>query len=79
MQGVYREGDEEEKKKIITKLESGDTSGVDVGGNPYGMDDSDDFSNSDDNFINYDNDFGSNYSFDNDSFSKDSFSGFNNK
>jgi hypothetical protein len=56
---------------------SGDTSGVDVGGNPYGMDDSDDFSNSGDSFINSDNDFGNNDSFSNDSFnsfgSDDSF------
>jgi hypothetical protein len=44
---------------------SGDTSGVDVGGNPYGMDDSDDFNNSD-SFINSDNDFGSSDSFGND-------------
>ena len=45
---------------------SGDTSGVDVGGNPYGMDDSDDFNNNSDNFINSDNDFGSSDSFGND-------------
>ena len=38
---------------------SGDTSGVDVGGNPYGMDDP--------------------RQFDNNSFYKDNFSGFNNK
>ena len=50
---------------------SGDTSGVDVGGNPYGMDDSDDFNNNSDIFINSDNDFGNSNSFSNDSF--DSF------
>ncbi len=47
---------------------SGDTSGVDVGGNPYGMDKSVDFSNSGDSSINSDsdfmnNDFGSSDSF----------------
>ncbi len=36
---------------------NGDTSGFDVGGNPYGMDNSDDFNNSDDSFMNSDNDF----------------------
>ena len=45
---------------------SGDTSGVDVEGNPFGMDDSDDFNNNSDSFINSDNDFGSSDSFGND-------------
>jgi hypothetical protein len=63
---------------------SGDTSGVDVDGNPYGMDDSDDFNNNSDSFINSDSDFGSsdmfsnNSDFCNDSFSNDSFSSFGN-
>ena len=68
---------------------SGDTSGVDVGGNPYGMDDSDDFNNNSDSFMNSDSDFmnsdtfsnnsdfGSD-SFGNDSFSNDSFNSFGN-
>ena len=57
---------------------SGDTSGVDVEGNPFGMDDSDDFNNNSDSFINSDNDFGSSDSFGNDSFSNDSFNSFGN-
>ena len=39
---------------------SGDTSGVDVEGNPFGMDDSDDFNNNSDSF----NSFGNDDSFD---------------
>ena len=71
-------------------LISGDTGRVDVGGNPYGMDNSDDFSNSSDSFINSDSDFmnsdmfsnnsdfGSSDIFGNDSFSTDSSNSFGN-
>lgn len=46
---------------------NGDTSGIDVGGNPYGMDNSDDFNNSDDSFMNSSDDFMNNDTFSNSS------------
>ncbi len=44
---------------------NGDTSGVDVGGNPYGMDNSDDFNNSNDSFMNSNDDIMNNDMFNN--------------